>query len=90
MNKFTTTIRSEVLDFANEMELKLQKNDHKEHWRKLQLQVLFGMLVEEAKELENEIFACKYGGVLRRIKDKAVDVGNFAMMIWDVAGNTNK
>jgi DNA-directed RNA polymerase subunit RPC12/RpoP/NTP pyrophosphatase (non-canonical NTP hydrolase) len=75
-----------VLAFARLMEAKLEKNRHKgnrEGWIKDSPRALFDRLRDEVEELGQEIDAdcpaSTTGG-------EAADVGNFAMMIADVAG----
>lgn len=84
-------IRPEVLWFAQQMEDKLKKNDHKGGWSKCDIGYLMGRLYEELNELN--VAVCedamdykpkKYS--LELIISEAEDVANFAMMIADVCG----
>lgn len=68
--------------FAQQMEKKLQKNDHKGGWEDLSLDILLDMLKIEVMELEASI---KEWQVSRDIIEESADVANFAMMIADIA-----
>jgi hypothetical protein len=70
-------IRWEVQEFAERMELKLRENDHKAHWRKTNRAYLMERLRQEMRELERAVRANK------GVHDEAVDVANFAMMVFD-------
>jgi len=72
--------RVEVSEFADAMEAKLKRNDHKNHWATIPLQGLMQMLKLEIAELE---VALQFLGP-DEARDECVDVGNFAMMIRDV------
>lgn len=76
------TIRKEVLEFADAMEVKLRKNDFKQGWHSLSYDRLFKLLQGEMKELEDALLnGCSFG--TEDILDECVDVGNFAMMIFN-------
>ena len=75
-------IRSEVVAFARLMEDRLQVNEHKGGWKNCQLDWLLERLKGETAELEHELNTGNYIWVDK----EAADVGNFAMMITDVAG----
>jgi len=64
--------------FAEAMELKLQRNDHKGGWDKCSLEWLYGRALEEMTEL---LQALKTEDALH-IQDEATDVSNIAMMIF--------
>jgi NTP pyrophosphatase (non-canonical NTP hydrolase) len=73
-----------VMDFACDMEAKLAKNRHKgdrEGWIHDTPGSLLERLKEEVKELELAIEVAHMGGIIA----EAADVGNFAMMIADIA-----
>ena len=72
-------LRPEVLAFAEAMEEKLRENDHKAHWRNYTPAQMFGKLREEIEEL-----TWAFGPEEKR--GECVDIGNFAMMIWDLEG----
>lgn len=78
----TVTVRPEVAQFAEAMERKLAANDHKEHWRGESTHSLLSRLFDEFLELQQAID----DGNAEEIVSEAADVGNFAMMIADVAG----
>lgn len=83
-------IRKEVLQFAQDMERKLQANDHKGGWKDEDYDWLFDQMKKELKEVE-EIFdklswSSLYDlddSVKKSIIDELADVANFAMMIAD-------
>ena len=68
--------RKEVKDFAMAMEEKLQKNDHRPHWRGDSIQYLLGRMNDEWNELGD---ALKGEGDPR---EELIDIANFAMMLW--------
>ena len=72
-------LRSQLSDFASQCELKLQKNDHKTEWVRLPVEALIRKLEIELEELK---VAIQYEGVTDAMGE-AVDVANFAMMLWD-------
>lgn len=72
-------LRKEVRLFAEQMELKLRKNDHKGHWDVCRPGYLIDRLKEETKELEKIL----YSENPKQIISEAADVANFAMMIAD-------
>ena len=74
------TVRPEVARFAEAMERKLAANDHKPHWRRYSTVHLLTRLFDEFLELQEAVD----DGVPERIRDEAVDVAAFAMMIWDM------
>jgi len=75
-------MRKEVKRFANDMEKTLRIHDKtKSHWSNATRTYLLGKLRDEVEELDNAI-------ALRGNQDiraEAIDVANFAMMIWDNA-----
>lgn len=72
-------LRREVRLFAEQMELKLRKNDHKGHWDVCTPEYLLNRMKEEVKELA----AIVYSENSQAIIGEAADVANFAMMIAD-------
>lgn len=72
-------IRPEVMIFAGEMEQKLRKNDHKVHWSKCGLVYLINGLQGELDELKTAYSEKNDMAIV----DEAVDVANFAMMVYD-------
>lgn len=81
-------IRKEVQWFAEQMESKLQENDHKGGWDDCGIFWLRNRLVEEVKELSDAMEAghnSESGIDLENIIREAADVANFAMMIADKA-----
>lgn len=80
MKKKPIRLRPELRRFAEMMELKLRKNDHKGGWLMDDERDLLIRMVEEQGELAKEVDR----GSPERAAAEAVDVANFAMMI---AGN---
>ena len=75
------TPRKTVADFAEAMEKVLRENDHKGGWEDASEFYFFGRLTEELAELQWALFE----GNFESMKKEAVDVANFAMMIFDKA-----
>ena len=76
-------IRNEVIEYAVEMEKKLQANDHKKDWKSLSVSDsawFLSRLKDEVAELEEALEI----GTTEDIVKETADVGNFAMMIMDV------
>ncbi|GAF85775.1 unnamed protein product [marine sediment metagenome] len=72
-------IRKEVKVFSIAMEQVLKLHDNKPHWTDADNSYLLYRLKQEVKELE----AALINGVSKEIKYEAVDVANFAMMLFD-------
>lgn len=72
-------VREELADFALAMEAKLSANDHKAHWRAVDISYLFHRLHQELNELET----AHEQMIAADVRAEAVDVANFAMMIFD-------
>jgi len=87
-------VRPEVWQFALLMEKKLKENDHKSHWSKCNQEYLLKRLDEEVEELHKCFFFYSPGDMNffmdgqheDKIPGEAVDVANFAMMLWDNFG----
>jgi len=75
-------LRPSVRRFAFHMEAVLRRNDHKPGWENDTLPDLWYRLEEETKELADAIMVPERSSG-SRIRDEAVDVANFAMMIFD-------
>ena len=73
-------LRNEVTIFAQNMEQILRENDHKPGWKNDNIKDLLLRIGDEWWELDEAIKAndCK------AIKKEACDIGNFAMMIYDL------
>lgn len=69
-----------VENFCMAMTDKLNANTDKVGWQATSIQELFCMLLNEVDELAKAIETGGYDGY---IPDEAVDVANFAMMIFD-------
>ena len=72
------TVREPVSWFAQQMESKLIKNDHKVGWRHMTYRDLQRRIKDELEELYKAIFGGE-GSVI----SEAADVANFCMMIAD-------
>lgn len=72
-------LRPALAAFAEGMEAKLKKNDHKSDWRELPIPALLRMLEIELEELK---VALEYLPV-KEARNESQDVANFAMFIWD-------
>lgn len=74
--------REAVVKFTDAMELKLRKNDHKTSWRDLPIEALVRLLILELEEFKvaDEFFPVK------EARKEAVDVANFALIVWDRLG----
>jgi len=79
-------MRSELIEFAEAMEAKLEKNDYKSSWENESTEYLIDRLEEEITEL---LWARHFGG-RGGIANEAVDVANFAMMIYNKAKQGSK
>jgi len=89
-------LRPEVQAFAESMERKLRKNEHKGGWKNEKPAALFIRAAEEFKEADEAVslflFDGRNGlsvdatGSLERMMDELVDVSNFLMMVADVCG----
>lgn len=101
MEEITITLKgrgaAKVAAFALGMQEKLNENGHKPGWKEEPVHYLLGRLNEERKELNAEVGeAVRVRDVVlededlrkleRHVREEAFDVGNFAMMIADVAG----
>ncbi|WP_217647716.1 hypothetical protein [Alicyclobacillus macrosporangiidus] len=80
-------MRPEIAWFAEQMSGKLDENAHKGGWNRCDPWWLLGRLREEAAELQA---AMMNPGAPEVIIREAADVANFAMMIADLARNTDK
>ena len=78
--------RPEVDAFADAMEAKLRANDHKRHWRFLDMRTLSRLLTHEIEELRLAVERCDPEEVLR----EAADVANFCMMTADMVKRNPK
>ncbi len=84
-------IRNEIMQFAEEMEIKLRENDHKGGWEHCNYSSLIEKLEQEIQEIK-ELFTCKecsadtpYPSSYLELIREAADVANYAMMIADNA-----
>ena len=72
-------MRESVKQFAEAMEKVLARNDHKEGWEECTNLYLIQRMIEEASEVLQMLDA----GELGDMAEEAIDVANFAMMIYD-------
>ena len=72
-------VRPELRRFAHQMEMVLKDNDHKGGWQNMSHSALWCRLHEEVTELRDTIILGKTGADVRK---EAIDVANFAMMIF--------
>lgn len=84
--------RIAVESFADLMEQRLSKNDHKGGWEDESNKYLIERIEEELEELKEAIIAVETNNsswlrqqLYKSIRDEAADVANFAMMIADNA-----
>jgi len=75
------TVRTEVREFACEMEHILKENDWKEHWQNFSVEEMFESVCVEVEELKDAIELGSYDSA----EAEAIDVANYAMMVWDLA-----
>lgn len=75
--------REALRKFADEMELKLRKNDHKSDWREKPIQALFKLLLIELEEFK-ALYDYFPTAEARR---ELVDVANFCMIVHDRMGD---
>ncbi len=78
-------VRDEVAWFAEQMESSLQKHDSDigpQGWLQDSPLVLFGRLLDEVAELHEVLLRGYNAGIIKECSD----VGNFAMIIADLAG----
>lgn len=81
-------LRPELATFAQDMERKLQNNDHKGHWGNCDFGYLRRRLRTELRELMLALDSHRTRGDLvsgERVISEAADVANFAMMVADNA-----
>ena len=75
-------IRPEVRAFAQSMEEVLRKNDHKGGWHNMSFAELVGCIAKENAELVRAFNSHPTANYWRDICHEAVDIANFAMMIF--------
>lgn len=71
--------RSPLRAFANDMEAKLIKNDHKSSWKDLPIEALFRLLLIEIEEFK----VAKEFLTVAEARSELIDCGNYAMILWD-------
>lgn len=72
-------LRGVLGEFANHMEAKLRKNDHKTDWKTLPVEALFRRLLLEIEEYKvaHEFLPTD------EARKELVDIANFALIVWD-------
>lgn len=82
MADFDGNIRPELYEFVFAMEMKLRKNDHKTHWRKLPVDALIRLMKLELEEFDvaDEFFP------VSEARGETIDIANFAMILFDRLG----
>ncbi len=78
---------SAVSDFAMSMRGALRRNSHKGHWGKCDAGWVFGRLIDEVVELGTALEDPSGLGDCGDPANESADVGNFAMMLHDLANN---
>ncbi len=76
------SVRPILEKFARHMEKKLRENDYKGGWQSSTIRSLIDRIRDETIELSNAAMATAN---LEDIQGEAIDVANFAMMIFDKA-----
>lgn len=71
--------RSALETFANAMEIKLRKNDHKQNWREKPIEALVALMLLEVREFEVAFEHFTVG----EAKLETPDIANFAMIVFD-------
>lgn len=71
--------RSALETFANAMEIKLRKNDHKQNWREKPIEALVALMLLEVREFEVAFEHFTAG----EAKLETPDIANFAMIVFD-------
>ena len=85
-------LRPEVQKFAEEMELKLQKNDHKGGWNDESIDYFEKRLLDEGRELAHVIAIFRdhpesiTDETRKDFLKESADFMNFLMMIADITG----
>lgn len=74
--------RPALASFADEMEAKLKRNDHKTSWRELPVEALFRLLQIEIEEFK----VAKEFLSVAEARNELVDIANFGMILWDRLG----
>lgn len=75
-------LREPLMQFAEQMELKLRKNDHKTSWRDLPVEALFRQLMLEIEEFK---IADEFLSV-EEARKELVDVSNYCLILHDRLG----
>lgn len=78
---FTQT-RPALRVFADAMEMKLRKNDHKTGWRDQPIQAHIRLLLLELEEFKVALEFFK----VKDARNETIDIANFAMILYDKLG----
>ncbi len=90
MQRDASALRPEVLAFALAIEDRLRANDHKGGWQDESVHYLVGRMRQEFLEVEHELWPLGGACDAAKVRHEAADIGAFAMMIADVAGDLMK
>jgi NTP pyrophosphatase (non-canonical NTP hydrolase) len=83
ITKTSDKFRDEIDHFAQAMEYKLKRNDHKGGWEGADVSGLLDKLTEEVEELKEAI----KNGNRYEITMEAADIANYSLMIaWNTTG----
>lgn len=74
------TVRPEVQVFAQALEARLRRNDHKGGWREMTVQECLSREQDEAEELEQELLQSPPD--LRNVRREIEDRVNFLFFAW--------
>lgn len=79
-------IRLPLKFFAIEMEKQLRENDKKSNWINFSIGFLYGKLRTKLKEFD-EVYQSGIDDIdyYSKLQEKAIDLANYAMMIYDNA-----
>jgi len=75
-------MRPVLTDFAELMEAKLKKNDHKTSWAELPVEALFRLLMVEIEEFK---IAHEFLG-RDEARNELIDIANFCLILHDRLG----
>ena len=76
-------VRPAVQRFAEAMEKILRENDHKSGWQDMEDSEIFDRITDERDELLLALNGYDDLKTIEKIKDEAVDLANFCMMLFD-------
>jgi NTP pyrophosphatase (non-canonical NTP hydrolase) len=80
-----TEVRPQLQAFAEAMERKLRLKDGRKQWQDYKAEGNFAWFLCRLQRESVELLNAIASGDMRDIRDEAVDVANFCMMIYDTA-----